>query len=66
MTPAPPVVPVFHPRPDARRALQRGYPRRLGSIRLCRSVAAVEALLHQRLVDAVVLDVRSCGAAALG
>lgn len=63
---APPIVPVFHPRPDARRALKQGYPRRLGSVRLCRTVQAVERLLQQRLVDAVVLDVRSCAAADLG
>lgn len=60
-----PVVPVFHPRRDARRAVQRGYPRGAGSVRLCRSVQAVERLLDQRLVDAVVLDVRSCVEAAL-
>src|SRR5260370_17020123 len=55
-----PVVPVFHPRREARRALKRGYPRTAGSVRLCRSIQAVERLLEQRLVDAVVLDVRHC------
>lgn len=55
-----PVVPVFHPRRDARRAVKRGYPRHAGTVRLCRSIQAVERLLEQRLVDAVVLDVRSC------
>ena len=55
-----PVVPVFHPRREARRAVKRGYPRGAGSVRLCRSVQAVKQLLEQRLVDAVVLDVRTC------
>src|SRR3989475_12483120 len=56
-----PVVPVFHPRREARRAVQRGYPRGAGTVRLCRTIQAVERLLEQRLVDAVVLDVRPCG-----
>lgn len=60
-----PVVPVFHPRREARRAVKLGYPRGAGSVRLCRTLQAVERLLHQRLVDAVVLDVRSCAAAGL-
>jgi len=55
-----PVVPVFHPRRDARRAIKLGYPRSAGSVRLCRSLQAVERLLAQRLVDAVVIDVRTC------
>jgi len=55
-----PVVPVFHLRRDARRALKRGYPRGVGRVRLCRTIQAVERLLQQRLVDAVVLDVRHC------
>lgn len=55
-----PVVPVFHPRRDARRAVQRGYPRAAGSVRLCRTIQGVERLLEQRLVDAVVLDARNC------
>lgn len=74
--PRTPVVPVFHPRPEARRALKRGYPRRAvagaglgregsGHIRLCRSVLAVERLLDQRLVDAVVLDARTCASEGL-
>jgi len=53
-----PVVPVFHPRREARRAVKRGYPRRAGSVRLCRSLDAVEQLLVERLVDAIVLDVK--------
>lgn len=53
------VVPVFHPRREARRAVQRGYPRAAGSVRLCRTYAAVERLLVDRLVDAVVLDVKA-------
>lgn len=59
------VVPVFHPRAEPRRAVKRGYPRDAGSVRLCRSVAAVERLLYQRLVDAVVLDVKGDPVAAL-
>lgn len=54
------VVPVFHPRRDARRAVQRGYPRgAAGTVRLCRGLGGVERLLAQRLVDAVVLDVKA-------
>ena len=59
------VIPVFHPRRDARRAVKRGYPRSAGSVRLCRDMPAVERLLAQRLVDAVVLDVKAAPAAAL-
>lgn len=55
-----PVVPVFHTRREARRAVKRGYPRGSSSVRLCRSIHAVKQLLDQRLVDAVVLDVRHC------
>src|SRR5881628_499767 len=43
----------------ARRAVKSGYPRDAGSVRLCRSLPAVERLLAQRLVDAVVLDVKA-------
>ena len=46
-----PIVPVFHPRRDARRALKRGYPRGAGSVRLCRTIQGVERLLEQRLVE---------------
>jgi len=59
------VVPVFHPRAEPRRAVKRGYPRGAGSVRLCRTLAAVERLLYQRLVDAVVLDVKAAPVAAL-
>ena len=59
------IVPVFHPRADPRRAVKRGYPRGAGSVRLCRSVADVERLLYQRLVDAVVLDVKTAGDGAI-
>src|SRR3989449_9798212 len=58
------VVPVFNPRAEPRRAVKRGYPRDAGSVRLCRNLAAVERLLYQRLVDAVVLDVKTAPAAA--
>jgi len=56
------VVPVFHPRREARRAVKQGYPPTAGGngVRLCRSLQAVERLLQQRLVDAVVLDVKAC------
>lgn len=60
-----PVVPVFHPRRDARRAIKRGYPRRAGTVRLCRSLDAVEDLLAERLVDAIVLDVKAATERAL-
>ena len=43
-----PIVPVFHPRGEARRALKKGYPRGRGSMRFCRSIQAVERLLEQR------------------
>ena len=59
------VVPVFHPRAEPRRAVKRGYPRQAGSVRLCRTLGAVERLLYQRLVDAVVLDVKAAPEAAL-
>jgi AraC-like DNA-binding protein len=61
-----PVVPVFHPRREARRAVKQGYPRGTGSVRLCRTLQGVERLLQQRLVDAVVLDVRACAAEGIG
>jgi AraC-like DNA-binding protein len=54
-----PLVPVCHPRREARRALQRGYPRRLGAVRCCGTPQAVERLLGARLVDAVVVDVKA-------
>ncbi|HXF96135.1 MAG TPA: AraC family transcriptional regulator [Gemmatimonadales bacterium] len=59
------VVAVFHPRRDARRALQQGYPRAAGRVRVCPSVAALERLLVQRLVDAVVLDAKAAPQAAV-
>jgi transcriptional regulator GlxA family with amidase domain len=43
--------------------LQRGYPRTAGSVRLCRGIEQVERLLAQRLVDAVVVDVKAAPAA---
>jgi AraC-like DNA-binding protein len=54
-----PLVPVCHPRREVRRALQRGYPRRLGAVRCCGTPQAVERLLGARLVDAVVVDVKA-------
>src|SRR5206468_6184358 len=59
------IVPVFHPRREARRAVQRGYPRGAGRVRLCRDFAALERLLYQKLVDAVVLDVKAAPDQAL-
>src|SRR5206468_6664623 len=50
---------------EARRAVKRGYPRGAGSVRLCRTIQAVERLLEQRLVDAVVLDARHCDGVAM-
>lgn len=61
--PATPVVPVYHPRREARRAVKGGYPRAAASVRLCNSLGAVERLLNQRLVDAVVVDVKAAPAA---
>ncbi len=58
------VVPVFHPRREPRRAVKQGYPRAAGTVRLCRDLGAVERLLYQRLVDAVVLDVKAAPAPA--
>jgi transcriptional regulator GlxA family with amidase domain len=52
-------VPVFHPRRDTRRAVQRGYPPGAGTVRLCRAAAQIERLLAQRLVDAIVVDVKA-------
>jgi AraC-like DNA-binding protein len=62
------VVPVFHPRREARRAVRRGYPRSggAGTVRLCRTLDGVERLLGSRLVDAVVLDVKAAPEATLG
>src|SRR5437763_1079523 len=40
-----PVVPVFHPRREARAAVKRGYPRGAASVRLCRSLEGAERLL---------------------
>ncbi len=59
------VIPVFHPRREARRAVKLGYPRDAGSVRLCRDLGAVERMLYQRLVDAVVLDVKAVPSDAL-
>jgi AraC-like DNA-binding protein len=54
-----PIVSVCHPRREARHALVRGYPRRLGAVRCCRTPQAVERLLLARLVDALVVDVKA-------
>lgn len=54
-----PVVPVFHPRGEARRAVKRGFPRRAAAVRLCPTLDGVARLLAERLVDAVVVDVKA-------
>ena len=61
------VVPVYHPRAEARRAVRRGYPNghsagKGGGVRVCRGAEQVRRYLGQRLVDAVVLDVKSAPA----
>jgi AraC-like DNA-binding protein len=53
----------LHPRREARSAVKRGYPRAGATVRLCASLQAVERLLFQRLVDAVVVDVKTVPAA---
>lgn len=53
------VVLVLHPRREARHAVRRGYPRGAGSILLCRGADQVQRFLAQRLVDAVVIDVKA-------
>lgn len=60
-----PVVAVLHPRRDALRALRTGYPRAAGRVALCRTLEALERMLLQRLVDAVVLDAKSAPPGAL-
>jgi len=55
----PVVVPVVHRRTALRQAIRRGLPRRGWRVEGCRSLERVEALLQRRLVDAVVVDVRS-------
>ncbi|HEX9704318.1 MAG TPA: AraC family transcriptional regulator [Gemmatimonadales bacterium] len=59
------IVAVLHPRREARRALRDGYPRAAGRVALCRSLEALERLLFQRLVDAVVLDAKTAPSRAL-
>lgn len=61
------VVPVYHPRAEARRALRRGIPNggaggAAGGVRVCRSTDQLRRLLGQRLIDAVVVDVKSAPA----
>jgi len=54
------VVPIFHPRAEARRAVRRGIPKGSGGgVRVCRSPDQLRRLMVQRLIDAVVLDVKS-------
>jgi len=56
---------MVHPRREARTAVKRGLPRAAGVVRLCRGVDALRRLLDQRLVDAVVVDVKGAGGAVL-
>jgi len=56
---------MVHPRREARTAVKRGLPRAAGALRLCRGVDALRRLLDQRLVDAVVVDVKGAGAGVL-
>lgn len=58
---------VIHPRAEARRAVRRGYPNGAGDgVRVCRGAEALRRLLAQRLIDAVVLDVKSAPADLFG
>lgn len=57
------VVPVYHPRAEARRAVRRGIPNSSGGgVRVCRSADQLRRLMVQRLIGAVVLDVKSAPA----
>jgi AraC-like DNA-binding protein len=57
------VVPVYHPRREARQAVRRGMAQGTGAgVRICRGPDQVRRLMSQRLVDAVVLDVKSAPA----
>ncbi|MGD8727860.1 MAG: hypothetical protein PVH40_09455, partial [Gemmatimonadales bacterium] len=53
------VVPVVHRSAPVRSAIRKGLPRRGWRVEPCRSIARAEAVLQRRLVDAVVIDVRS-------
>jgi len=58
------VVPVYHPRREARQALRRGMTQGngVGGVRICRGPEQVRRMMALRLVDAVVLDVKSAPA----
>lgn len=61
------VVPVYHPRREARQALRRGMAQGNGGeggggVRICRGPEQVRRMMALRLVDAVVLDVKSAPA----
>ncbi|HYK09709.1 MAG TPA: helix-turn-helix domain-containing protein [Gemmatimonadales bacterium] len=57
------VVLVYHPRADARRAVRRGIPDSSGGgVRVCRSAEQLRRLMVQRLIGAVVVDVKSAPA----
>lgn len=61
------VVPVYHPRAEARRAVRRGIPNGSGGgVRVCRSPDQLRRLMVQRLIGAVVVDVKSVPADVLG
>ena len=60
-----PLVPVLHRSGAARTLIRRGLPRRGWRVERCRAAESLERTLGRRLVDAVVLDVRSSGADAV-
>lgn len=57
-----PLVPVVHRSGAVRTLIRRGLPRRGWRVERCRGVESLERTLWRRLVDAVVVDVRSTAA----
>lgn len=53
-----PVIPVIHSSPAARRAVQRGLPRRGVRVVACGGLPRVERVLSRELVDAIVVEPR--------
>lgn len=60
-----PLVPVLHRSGAVRTLIRRGLPRRGWRVERCRGVESLERTLWRRLVDAVVVDVRSNAAGAV-
>jgi AraC-like DNA-binding protein len=54
-----PLVPVVHRSEALRAAIRQGLPRRGWRVERCASVERLEGVLQRRLVDAVVVDVRT-------